>query len=73
MINHIFEGETFFFTSDPPVSLLSVSSLPDDCKVAIPASHAVTIFGGKVSLTYDPQTTTAIVVSPQKVPITSFP
>ena len=68
MIKHIFADETFFFTSDPPVSLLNVPSIPDDCKVAVPASQAVTIFGGKVSPTYDPQTVTAVIISPQKVP-----
>lgn len=67
MIKHIFENETFFFTSDPSITLLNVPPLSDDCKQGIPASHAVAIFGGKVVSTYDPQSVTAVVISPQKV------
>ena len=67
MIKNIFEGETFFFTSDPVLSLLNVPSLPDDFEAGIVASQAVVAFGGRVSPVYDPQTVTAIVISPKKV------
>lgn len=67
MINQIFCDETFYFTSDPDVSLVNVLSLPEDYRQAIPISHAVAIFGGKITPIYDPQVVTAVVISPQKV------
>ena len=66
-MKRIFDGETFFFTSDPDVTILNIPIVAENGKQAMPASYAVTIFGGNVVPEYDPQIVTVVVISPQKV------